>query len=465
MTPPKTDVARSSEIAHVQFPVVRIRQSHDNGFLYGQFSPDNRDDQNLIEDIRSRGILTPLTLSADDYLLSGHRRLNAAFALGMDTVPVHMDRAVTFEDLSHADRVKLLRSYNQVREKTFDERIAEALTDVSGEDAYESALSYRVARSEVSGEVNVYMGERKERAEITTIAFLNAVQKIVEDCRDEWPISNRAIHYLLLNNPPLTHDAKSDSHYRNEKAFTQKLSALLTRARIAGLIPMESICDEERACTVWNAHANPADFVAEQQRGFLQGFARDLMQSQPHHIEVVVEKRTKYAAAKHVAANYTIPVTAGKGFASIPPRYQIAKRYRESGKDRLTLIFLTDFDPDGEQIASSFARSMRDDFGIWRVHPIKAALTAEQVRTLNLPSSLEAKTTSPNYRKFVERHGTRAVELDAMPGPVLAEALQRAIESVLDVAAFNYEVEQEKQDCAAIAARRQAAIEAIGGRL
>ena len=448
--------AADEGIALGQFPLSRIRVAEENAELYGGFSPVNDDDDKLIEDIRANGILTPLTVSADDYLLSGHRRRDAAAALGMNAVPVHVASTVVFGNLDHAERIRVLRSFNHTRDKTFDEKVAEVLVDTSREDAYRDVVSYRASRAEVSGEINVFVGEMKGRAEITTRAFLEAVRKIVEDCRDEWPISNRAIHYLLLNDPPLTHDAKRNSHYRNDKAHAHKLSSLLTRARIAGLIPMEAICDEERDCTVWNVRADAAAFIAEQQQGFLRGYARDLMQSQPHHIEVVVEKRTKYAAAKNIAMNYTIPVTAGKGFASIPPRYQMAKRYRESGRDKLILIFLTDFDPDGEQIASSFARSMRDDFGITNIHPIKAALTAEQVRTLNLPSSLEAKESSPNFNKFVARHGARVVELDAMPSPVLARALKEAIESVLDVEAFNSEVATEKVECAEIAARRVA---------
>lgn len=454
-----------ARIDHVQFRARDIQVAEENTELYGCFSPFNEDDKKLTDDIAERGVLTPLTLSADGYLLSGHRRRSAAIHAGVDKVPAFVDSGVVFERLSRTERLKVLRAYNHQREKSFDEKVAEALVDANPEDAYREVVSYRANRAEVPGEVNVYMGARKSRAEITTTAFLAAVTKIVEDCRQEWPISNRAIHYQLLNDPPLTHDAKPDSRYKNDKGFSHKLSSLLTRARIAGLIPMEAICDEERDCVVWNVRPDVSSFVAEQQRDFMCGYARDLMQSQPHHVEVVVEKRTKYAAAKRVAMNYTIPVTAGKGFASIPPRYAIAKRYHESRKDKLILIFLTDFDPDGEQIAISFARSMRDDFGITNIHPIKAALTAEQVRTLKLPSSLEAKEDSANYEKFVAKHGTRVVELDAMPGPVLASALEQAIESVLDTEAFNAEVEQEKEDSTRLVARRRAALKAIGGVL
>ena len=453
---------QKAEIALVQFSVRSIRVAEENAKLYNRFSTANDDDHQLIEDIRTNGVLTPLVLSADGYLLSGHRRLQAAITLGLETVPVYREPKILFELLDDDERLKILRSYNQQREKTFDEQVAEALVDVNRDDAYSDVVSYRAKRREVSAEANVEMGERKYRAEITTTAFLAAVLQIMDENRAEWPISNRAIHYLLLNNPPLTHDSKPDSFYRNDISYTKKLSSLLTRARIAGLIPMEAICDDERPETLWDVFANAAGFIGTQQAGFLHGYARDLMQSQPHHIEIVVEKRTKYAAARNVAMRFTIPVTAGKGFASLPPRAKIAARYKASRKDRLILIFLTDFDPDGEEIARSFARSMRDDFGIENIYPVKAALTDDQVRTLDLPSSLEAKSSSPNYVKFVEQHGTRVVELDAMPGPVLEKALKEAVNGVLDVDAFNHEVERERTECAEIAARRIAAFRAMG---
>ncbi len=57
---------------------------------------------------------------------------------------------------------------------------------------------------------------------------------------------------------------------------------------------------------------------------------------------------------------------------------------------------LTDFDPDGDAIAASFASSMRDDFHLTNIHPVKVALTAEDVAQYDLPSDMDAKPSSPN---------------------------------------------------------------------
>ena len=105
-------------------------------------------------------------------------------------------------------------------------------------------------------------------------------------------------------------------------------------------------------------------------------------------------------------------VGAFKGETSTPSSLDELIAVRRVLKDKLILLLLSDHDPDGVQLAISFARSMRDDFGITKLLPIRVALTSEQIEKHALPSSLDAKVTSPNYKKFVAKHGTRAVELD-----------------------------------------------------
>ena len=188
------------------------------------------------------------------------------------------------------------------------------------------------------------------------------------------------------------------------------------------------------------------------------------MQGQPHHVEIMLEKNALRSVVEAVAREYCIPVTTGKGFSSLPPRYDLFMRYKQSGKEKLVLLMLTDFDPDGEAIAASFARSLRDDFGIENIYPVKVALTAEDVKNNNLPSDLDAKPESSNYKKFVARHGAKVVELDACPVKLLQSTLREKIHSVIDVDEFNNQREMERQDAANVEAHRRIVFDAIGGR-
>src|SRR5207247_1395343 len=125
------------------------------------------------------------------------------------------------------------------------------------------------------------LGNYKGRAEISAAKFplLNAVKKIIEERREFWPLSDRQIHYPLLNDPPLIHASKPDSIYRNDKASYKALVDLLTRARLARLIPMEVIADPTRPVTVWNVHSDCQGYVRVEFNGLLKNYWRDLLQS------------------------------------------------------------------------------------------------------------------------------------------------------------------------------------------
>ncbi len=219
---------------------------------------------------------------------------------------------------------------------------------------------------------------------------------------------------------------------------------------------MNAIDDETRPVTTWPAYANVRDFISDQANDFLKFYWRDLMRSQPNHIELLVEKNTVYPIVEPIAQEFTIPITSGRGYSSLPPRIKMAHRFSKSGKEKLVLVILSDLDPDGVEIAQSFARSMRDDFGIEDIHPIRAGLTPEQIEQLDdPPTSLEAKKTSAQYKKFVEQYGTAAYELEALPPERLQSIVQETLDSIIDWEMFNRERDQEREDAVHLQATRK----------
>jgi hypothetical protein len=208
-----------------------------------------------------------------------------------------------------------------------------------------------------------------------------------------------------------------------------------------------------------------AQFIDLEMYNFLRGYRRDLLQSQPDHVELVVEKLTVKSVIEPVAKKYTMPMTIGRGYCSINPRYEIVQRYRQSGKDRLILLIASDFDPDGDEIAESFVRSVRDDFGVKDVVATKFLLRQDQIREWGLPpNGMEAKETSSKYKKFVDRHGSTDVfELEAVDPVVMQRATSDAIEASIDLARFNEELAAEKYDAAKLAAMKSLASEAFSG--
>ena len=394
------------------FPVAQIHVARENDLLYEPFGIANEDDWALVVSIKELGVQEPLTLSNDGFLLSGHRRLAAVKYLRFETVPVRF-KDINFEGLSKPERLEELGSFNQQRDKTPGEKIGEQLLQIDKEQAYADLRRRRVTQQLDTVTSNVDLGAVRRRACIMTPQFLEATQKVILDNKEYWPLTVRRVHYLLLNNPPLRHDKKPNSRYENDRNSYQALTNLLIRARLEGLVALHAIEDTTRPIQLGGGCSSYEAFVRQESENFLQGYSRNLMQGQPHHIEIMLEKNALRSIVEKVAQDFCIPVTTGRGFSSLSPRYDLYGRFVRSGKDNLILLMLTDFDPDGEQIAASFARSLRDDFGVMNVHAVKVALTAEDVEFYNLPSDLDAKPSSPNYAKFIKKYGHKAVELDA----------------------------------------------------
>ncbi len=377
------------------------------------------------------------------------------------------DVDVVFDSLATDEKLEILRLYNQQRDKSPGERIREKMLDIDPEQARSDLLARRVKAMVMKGATssNVQLGKVKKRARITTVQFLEAAQKVIQENKEYWPLTDRRVHYLLLNDPPLRHDKKPASRYVNDKGSYKALTNLLLRARLTGDVPMQAIEDSTRPIQLGGGFSSCEGFVAQETENFLLGYSRNLMQGQQHHIEIMLEKNALRTVIESVAREYCIPVTTGRGFSSLSPRYDLFKRFRQSGKEKLVLLMLTDFDPDGEEIASSFARSLRDDFGLRNIYPVKVALTAEDIAENDLPSDMDAKVSSPNYMKFIAQHGTKVVELDAAPVKLLQAKLRDAIHSVIDVAEYNGQIDMEKQDAAHIEAHRQVVFDAIRGAI
>lgn len=446
------------------FPLKEIKIAAQNYYIYERCGLDNEDDRLLLHSIREYGIEEPLSISSDGYLVSGHRRHWAATRIGLENVPVRIIE-VTFGLLSPKDQLSLLRRYNLQREKTFSEKLRETSIEIDPKVAYEKLRMRRVRQTirSIRDKGNIELGQRQKRPRITTTKFLSAVKKVVFENKEYWPLTDRRLHYLLLNNPPLRHDKKPESYYQNNISCYKALTDLITRARLSNDIPMHAIEDPTRPVCLSQGFDNFQQFFKQEVKNFLYGYHRDLTQGQEAHIEVLLEKAALRSVVEKVASEYCIPVTTTRGYSSLSPRYEIVQRFRRSGKSRLVLLIFADFDPDGEQIAASTARSLRDDFHVLELsmRAVKVGLTHEDVQNNEFPSDLEAKPSSPNYAKFILKYGSRVVELDAAPVKWIQEKLREAIEAELDMNEFRAQEALEQEDSVELQSHRRQLIEVL----
>lgn len=443
-----------------QVPLADIRPHPLNDKLYGPVNATDPDVRALAQSIRDLGVKEALVLTSDLVILSGHRRRVAALLAGVKTVPCRVE-PVHSEDKDRC--LKLLREFNRQRVKTADQIIREEVVSANPEEAHRVLVEHRRQSARTAGPT-IRLEGFKGRAAISAAKgpFLEAIGRVLEAYEEHWPLTDRQIHYALLNDPPLIHASKPGSRYANDKKSYQSLCELVTRARLEREIPFEAIHDPTRPVVTWDAHQSMAPFIRREVNHFLKGYYRDLMQSQPNHVEIVGEKNTIEGIIRPVAMRFCIPYMIGRGYSSLPPRYEMAQRFERSGKEKLVLLILSDLDPEGNDIAHSFALSLRDDFDIDHVEAHKVALTAAQVRQLDLVPRMQAKAGSSRRKKFVAEHGEDVYELEAVHPQQLQEMLTEAIDRVIDVKAFNTEVEREKTDAAYLDGVRRVVKDRLG---
>jgi lipoate-protein ligase A len=445
-------------------PLDSIKPAPENDDVYNAIAWDDPEIHELARSIKEHGLQEPILISADGYIISGHRRRVASYLAKLDLVPVRV------HPVSHSENteafIKLLVEMNSQRIKSTSVLVHESLIKIDPKAAHEQIINDRKEKDEdrsfKKDSLTAIDPENDgARCEISQAkqAFLSAILRILNEQHEYWPLSDRQIHYRLLGpDAPLTHASKPGSKYVNNKSSYRSLTDLLTRGRINGLIPWQAIEDVTRPVNLHNAFWSTSNFFRQEFENFLTDYWRNLQQSQPDHIEIVAEKLTVQTILKSVAKEHTIPLTISRGMSSLPPKKAIRDRYLRSQKDRLVLLVVSDLDPAGDAIAEDLVKSFRRDFGIDNIEPYKVALTIDQVEEFGLEPSMEAKDTSPTYSTFVEKYGiTDAYELEAMEPVDLADTLTSAINEVLDIDLYNQELEAEEKDSARILAVRKQA--------
>ena len=440
----KTDTSRTNTKDRQARLLNSLRPARVNDKIYRPINVDDPAIQKLAADIEQNGVLEPIVVTTDDVILSGHRRHAAAKIAGLRAVPTRVYEIHSTDP----EFVNLLVSFNTQRPKTRDEQLREEMVTANPDEAYQALLEHREATAAVTADF-IELREEKCRKSIGPLKqqLVVAVIQVVNERKRFWPITVRSVHYAVLNVGPMR-NLNTQVPYINDLKSYNDITDICARMRLNGMIPFNCISDETRPVFEWNIHQSTTSFIRCEVEGFLKGYRRDLQQSQANLIEVLAEKNSIVPMIKNLVGRYGITLTSGRGYSSLDPRHKMAQRFNASGREKLIVIVLSDHDPEGEDIPHSFACSMRDDFGIQNVECLKAALTSGQVETMNLPSSLEAKESSARYSRFVEQNGTRAVELEALTPDDLQSLLRDAIDSVLDVEAFNAELRAEKDDAA-----------------
>jgi hypothetical protein len=234
----------------------------------------------------------------------------------------------------------------------------------------------------------------------------------------------------------------------------KQLSDLLAKARLAGLVPWAALEDRARTILRPSCCANKQEYIKAELARFLSYYRRDLAQSQPHALELWIEKDALSQIVYNVAWSYRIPVVVARGFSSVSYLHECRSRVErnaELGK-RTKILYFGDLDPSGWEMLPAMLRTLQVEMGLGDlVEGIRCALLPSQVEQYQLPRSIDAMKESdprtPKFKAMLRQQGypdDLAVELDALPPALLQGLVQQAIEANLDMALF--EEERRLQD-------------------
>jgi len=447
-----------------------LRDTPENWSVYNR--PANDDAfLGLVESVKENGILEPLIISKDNYVLSGHRRLAAAHKAGLAFVPVtRTDDEI--EGMDPAERLKVLVKYNEgSRRKTEQELVRESMIKVDPAAAIVAATNRRAQQFTLS-KSSFSVVETRGRIARTSVMksrrrFLEAVLAILEgfEKADHLPVSIRSIHYPLLGSGVRTSRSKAGHVYgegfKGDKRIDSSkfLSRLVTDARAEGIIQDDWISDDTRQFKVPRAHRSPGEYVNEEVAMIFDSYWADIHQDQPAHVEIMIEKNTLFKMLwRKVAHPLRLPIESARGYSSGSQRHRVIERFKASGKDKLVIIYAGDHDPDGIEMPKALRKYMKHDLGV-DPEIRRAGVSMEQIRRLNLKPDMDAKTSSSRYKAYVKETGeTVSWELDSLPFDVLVADLTAACKSVLEMGILNAALEQEKQDDIRLAQLRAATV-------
>lgn len=312
---------------------------------------------------------------------------------------------------------------------------------------------------------------------------LSIINEIIEEYRQMgYTLTLRQLYYQLVTRKVIA----------NQIAEYQKLSILLGKGRMGGIVDWNAIEDRVRAPRSPYTVEDPKDALQDA----IDTYRIDRSKYQTEYIEVWVEKDALSGVLYPVTSKYSIPLMVNRGYSSITAMYKAYLRLHRKlqyGKN-ITIIYLGDHDPSGldmirdiktrllmflgcledinQKEGENFIASERgqelidelshlDDYQISkgrkrythigklmyydRLNIVPVALTMNQIEEQDLPPD-PAKITDPRAKDYIRQFGKESWELDALNPRYLNNLLETSITDLINVDAFNLALKTEEKD-------------------
>jgi hypothetical protein len=222
-----------------------------------------------------------------------------------------------------------------------------------------------------------------------------AVCRIVMDNK---PLTLRSVFYQVVSKglKPST-----------DKEHYLAVGRILKRLRRETIIPYSWIVDSLRSTEKPSSWTGLSDYIETIQDSYRKNFWREL----PRYVHIITEKDAIAGVLRPITTKYDVSLSPLRGFASDSFVYSIADTWNQIDKP-IHVAYLGDFDPSGMNIETDCRNRLQDlcerDFTWTRL-----GVTANQIKQYGL-LPLAPKKRDRRYKQFIEEHGAKCAEVDAI---------------------------------------------------
>ena len=261
---------------------------------------------------------------------------------------------------------------------------------------------------------------------------LKVVNEIIEEyAKEGYTLTLRQLYYQLVSRDIVP----------NQQKEYAKLSTLLVKGRMAGVVDWEAIEDRIRVpfLPYWVKDVEDAIYDTINQ------YRLNRQKGQDVYIELWVEKDALSGVLKRITEYYHINLMVNRGYSSCSAMHDAYKRFKkqeDAGKET-HILYLGDHDPSGLDMIRD-VRERLEEFGVYpEVKQI--GLTMEQIKEFNPPTN-PAKITDPRAKWYLAKYGDKSWEVDALNPKVLHQLVKDNVEGLIDIDLFNSIIKEEEKD-------------------
>jgi hypothetical protein len=240
----------------------------------------------------------------------------------------------------------------------------------------------------------------------------------------------------------------SRDYIANQQKEYDKLGAIVSDGRLAGLIDWEAIEDRGRWLRKQNAWDTPKDIVD----ACAAQYHRNRWEDQDCRLEVWIEKDALVGVIEPACTELDIPYFACRGYNSQSEQWRAGVRYANHLKAGLKVVqlHLGDHDPSGLDMTRDNEARLRmfidshthhgNNFEVRRL-----ALNWDQVQEYSPPPN-PTKLSDSRAQGYVAEYGHESWELDALDPRTIDGIIRSAVEDYIDWDLMKASEAREKQE-------------------